>query len=91
MGRILFDTATTIDGFIADDANSLAWLFAVDDEPDDELLPQNATVLVEGSTTYEWVLAESDILANPEKWPVRPAAVRRGHGELSLFAGWQRL
>ena len=68
MGRILFDTATTIDGFIADDANSLAWLFAVDDEPDDELLPQNATVLVEGSTTYEWVLAESDILANPEKW-----------------------
>jgi dihydrofolate reductase len=70
MGRILFDTATTINGFIADTNNSLAWLFNVDGgtEPDAELLPANATVLVEGSTTYEWVLAESDILANPEKW-----------------------
>ncbi|MFJ6679548.1 dihydrofolate reductase family protein [Microbacterium sp. NPDC091382] len=70
MGRILFDTATSIDGYIADDENSLAWLFAVEngDTPDDALLPAGATVLVEGSTTYEWVLAESDILAHPERW-----------------------
>lgn len=70
MGRILFDTATTINGFIADENNSLAWLFAVENgtEPDDELLPQGTAVMVEGSTTYEWVLAESDILAHPERW-----------------------
>ena len=70
MGRILFDTATTINGFIADESNSLAWLFAVENgsEPDDELLPQGTAVMVEGSTTYEWVLAESDILAHPERW-----------------------
>jgi dihydrofolate reductase len=70
MARILFDTATTINGFIADEQNSLAWLFAVEngENPDDGLFPSGATVLVEGSTTYEWVLAESDILANPEKW-----------------------
>jgi dihydrofolate reductase len=70
MGRILFDSATTINGFIADTDNSLSWLFAVEGgtEPDDDLLPANATVLVEGSTTYEWILAESDILAHPEKW-----------------------
>jgi dihydrofolate reductase len=67
---ILFDTATTINGWIADENNSLAWLFAVDggEHPDDGLFPSGATVLVEGSTTYEWVLAESDILAHPEKW-----------------------
>jgi dihydrofolate reductase len=70
MTRILFDTATTINGFIADEQNSLAWLFAVEngEQPDEGLFPTGATVLVEGSTTYEWVLAESDILANPEKW-----------------------
>ncbi|QLD10422.1 dihydrofolate reductase family protein [Microbacterium oleivorans] len=70
MGRIIFDTATSLDGFIADSANSLAWLFAVEggEAPSDDLLPGGAGVVVEGSTTYEWVLAESDILAHPERW-----------------------
>ncbi|MCT9820244.1 dihydrofolate reductase family protein [Microbacterium sp. W1N] len=80
MGRIIFDTATTLNGWIADEQNSLAWLFAVDGgtTPDAEVLPQNAGVLVEGSTTYEWVLDESDILAHPEKW-------REFHGERPTF------
>lgn len=70
MGRIIFDTATTLNGWIADESNSLAWLFAVDggDHPDEGLFPADAVVMVEGSTTYEWVLAESDLLAHPEKW-----------------------
>ena len=70
MGKFLFDTATTINGWIADEHNSLAWLFAVEggEHPDDGLFPTTATVMVEGSTTYEWVLAESDLLAHPEKW-----------------------
>jgi len=80
MGRILFDTATTLNGWIADDNNSLAWLFAVDggEHPDDGLFPTGATVMVEGSTTYEWVLAESDILNHPEKW-------QEFHGERPTF------
>ncbi|GHF09811.1 dihydrofolate reductase family protein [Pseudolysinimonas yzui] len=70
MGKILFDTATTINGWIADENNSLAWLFAVEDgeQPDAALLPANATVLVEGSTTYEWMLAELGLLEHLEKW-----------------------
>lgn len=70
MGRILFDTATSINGWIADEDNSLAWLFAVEngENPDEGLFPSGAGVLVEGSTTYEWILAEEDILAHPEKW-----------------------
>lgn len=70
MGKILFDTATTINGWIADENNSLAWLFAVEngEQPDAALLPANATVLVEGSTTYEWMLAEFGLLEYPEKW-----------------------
>ncbi len=70
MGRVIFDTAVSLNGYIADEQNSLDWLFAVDggEEPDAALLPAGATVLVEGSNTYEWVLAQEDILAHPEKW-----------------------
>ncbi len=80
MTRIIFDTATSLNGWIADEDNSLAWLFAVDGEttPDDEVLPQNVGAMVEGSTTYEWVLQESDILAHPEKW-------REFHGDTPTF------
>lgn len=80
MGRILFDTATSLNGWIADEAGSLSWLFAVEGgtEPAPELLPPNAAVMVEGSTTYEWLLAESDILAHPEKW-------QEFHGERPTF------
>ena len=71
MGRIVFDTATSLNGWIADEDNSLDWLFAVEDgDQAAEGLwgPADAKVLVEGSTTYEWVLAHEDLLANPEKW-----------------------
>lgn len=70
MGRIIFDTATSLNGYIADEDNSLAWLFAVDgaDTPDEALFTAQAAVLVEGSTTYEWVLSAEDLLAHPEKW-----------------------
>lgn len=80
MGRIIFDTATTINGWIADEQSSLAWLFAVEngDAPDEGLFPADAAVLVEGSTTYEWVLAEEDILAHPERW-------QNFHGDKTTF------
>lgn len=70
MGHIIFDSATTLNGWIADEHNSLDWLFAVDggDEPESGLFPAHARVLVEGSTTYEWVLAQEDLLAQPERW-----------------------
>ncbi len=80
MTRFIFDTATTINGWIADNQSSLAWLFEVPGgtEPDPALLPQAATVLVEGSTTYEWMLAESDLLTHPKKW-------REFHGDRPTF------
>ena len=80
MTRFIFDTATSLNGWIADEDNSLAWPFAVDggSAPDATMLPANATVLVEGSTTYEWILAEEDILDHPEKW-------RGFHGDRPTF------
>jgi len=86
MGQIVFDTATSLNGWIADRDNSLSWLFAVEggQEPDAALVPADAAVMVEGSTTYEWVLAEEDILAHPEKW-------REFHGDLPTFVFTSRV
>lgn len=70
MGRVIYDAATTFNGFIADESGSLDWLFAVEgsEQPEAGLFPAEATVLVEGSATYEWVLAHEDLLANPTRW-----------------------
>ncbi|MGV8859546.1 dihydrofolate reductase family protein [Rhodoglobus sp.] len=67
MSRILFETASTLNGYIADEANSLEWLFAVADDETPAVAP-TATVLVEGATTYEWVLEHEDLIAQPHKW-----------------------
>ena len=66
----MYNTATTIDGFIADESNSLSWLFAVGEEGLEahSVFMETVGVLVQGSTTYEWVLDEADLVANPEKW-----------------------
>jgi dihydrofolate reductase len=70
MTRIIYDAATTLNGFLADDTGSLDWLFAVEggEHPEAELFPADAAVLVEGSSTYEWVLAHEHLLENPERW-----------------------
>ncbi|MET4004601.1 dihydrofolate reductase [Arthrobacter sp. UYCu511] len=70
MTRIIYYTATTINGYLADSANSLKWLFAVDTEggPDIGAFMDTAGVFVEGSTTYEWVLQAENLLAEPHKW-----------------------
>lgn len=70
MGRIRFDTATTLNGFLADQQHSLSWLFAVPGSEDAErdIPTPDAAVDVMGSHTYEWMLRELDMLDHPEKW-----------------------
>lgn len=64
-------TATTIDGYIADQDNSLDWLFEVDDggdaNPFGEFFAQVGAFAM-GATTYEWVLAHENAVDEPEKW-----------------------
>ncbi|WP_010205264.1 dihydrofolate reductase family protein [Salinibacterium sp. PAMC 21357] len=67
MSRILFETASTLNGFIADESHSLEWLFAVDADETPAVAP-TATVMVEGATTYEWVLEHENLMAQPHKW-----------------------
>jgi len=75
MGITQFYTATSIDGFIADEANSLEWLFQVPADGDDvghearfAAFFERVGAMVMGSTTYEWVLANERLLEHPEKW-----------------------
>jgi dihydrofolate reductase len=70
--KVIYNTATSFTGFIADEANSLSWLFEVprDGAPDHPGFMAGVGVLVSGSTTYEWVLREENLLGEPKKWQV---------------------
>lgn len=71
MTRVIYNTATSLDGFIADEQHSLEWLFAVQQDGTDDAQSEfesTVGVQVEGSTTYEWVLAQTGVLENPELW-----------------------
>jgi len=65
-------TATTLDGYIADEKNSLDWLFEVDREGgDDQSFGRffaDVGAMAMGATTYEWVLDHDRLLEQPEKW-----------------------
>lgn len=65
-----YNTATSIDGFIADEDNSLDWLFEVGAEAYDRFAPflSDVGAMAMGSTTYEWVLDHDKVLDQPEKW-----------------------
>lgn len=73
MPRVIFYTAATLNGFLADESDSLEWLFAApggEGGGDDfARFLDGVGVLVQGSSTYEWVVRQEDLIAHPEKWP----------------------
>jgi len=95
MTRIVYATATTLDGFLADAEDSLAWLFAVEggDDSIGELEPfvDGVGVLVEGSTTYRWVVEHEQLLDHPERWQEfygeRKTFVFTSRGDLPVIPG----
>ncbi|MHA7305985.1 dihydrofolate reductase family protein [Arthrobacter sp. TMN-49] len=70
MTRIVYNTATSLNGYLADQSHSLEWLFAVDNAgaPDMAAFMDSVGVFVEGSATYEWVLRAENLLEEPGKW-----------------------
>ena len=95
MTRIVYATATSLDGYIADADDSLDWLFSVEGGDDavaeGESFMTGITVQVEGSTTYRWLLEHEDLLENPEKWQTffgtRKTFVFSSQADLPLVPG----
>lgn len=66
---IIYNTATTANGFLADPHDSLEWLFRVRGEaPDMSAFTESVTAFVMGSSTYEWLLTTGGMRANPAQW-----------------------
>jgi dihydrofolate reductase len=70
--RVQYFTATTLDGFIADEHHSLDWLFVVERDEDDPSWDEfigGVGSMAMGATTYEWVLGhEPAMLDGPDRW-----------------------
>jgi dihydrofolate reductase len=87
--RTVYYTATTLDGFIADAEDSLAWLFVQDQDTKGPLNYDDffagVGALVMGSTTYEWLLAHLDLSGG--SWPYTIPAWIMTHRELPELEG----
>src|SRR4051812_22134946 len=63
MARTTYYTAMTLDGFLADEHDSLDWLFVQDQDEHGPLsyeeFIKDIGALVMGATTYDWILANS--------------------------------
>ncbi|MCV7225651.1 dihydrofolate reductase family protein [Mycolicibacterium komossense] len=87
MSTVYF-TASSLDGFIVDDAGSLDWLLSRDINAGEELFGYEAFVetvgaLVMGSTTYEWLVENQpgEWMYEQPTWVLthRPQIVADGH------------
>jgi uncharacterized protein YecE (DUF72 family)/dihydrofolate reductase len=71
-GITQYFTATSIDGYIADQDNSLDWLFQAHDDAHGEGRWESfigaVGAMAMGATTYEWVLEHEKLLDDPAKW-----------------------
>ncbi len=89
MSRTIYLTATTLDGYIADEQDSLEWLFAQDIDPaganSHEALMAGVGAVVMGRTTYEWV--RDHLHAAKERWPYAIPTWVITHAQLSGIDG----
>jgi dihydrofolate reductase len=84
MGRTQFYTATTLDGFIADQNHSLDWLFTRARDPGGPLdygaFITGVGAIAMGRTTYDWILDHGD-------WPYEQPSWVFTHRELDPVPG----
>lgn len=81
-------TATSLDGYIADEQHSLEWLFQFDVTPEDMGYAdfiRDIGVLAMGSSTYEWV--RNHLQRSGEAWPYQQPAWIFSSRELPPIAG----
>ena len=86
--RTTFYTATTLDGYIADENDSLEWLFVQENDADGPLsyddFIQTIGAIVMGRTTYEWILGHPD--KTGASWPYEQPTWVFTHADLEPAA-----
>lgn len=67
---VIYFTASTVNGYLADLDNSLEWLFEVDatEIPDHSEFISTVGAMAMGATTYQWLLDNQQLLENPQMW-----------------------
>ena len=88
--RTTFFTATTLDGFIADEHDSLSWLFKQEQRETDAPLAYDAFIadigaIAMGWTTYDWVVEH--LAAQGEAWPYAVPAWVFTHRDVDPLPG----
>ncbi|HEX6500482.1 MAG TPA: dihydrofolate reductase family protein [Micromonosporaceae bacterium] len=70
MTTTTYYTATSIDGYIADQRHSLDWLFEVEQPGDTQFAEFFAGIgaFAMGAATYEWILANEKLVEQPDRW-----------------------
>ena len=90
----VYYTASSLDGFVVDDENSLAWLTSRNVDPKGafgyEAFADGVGAIVMGASTYEWLLVNEpgDWMYDQPSWVLthRPEIVADGH-PVTTFAG----
>lgn len=89
MTRTVYYTATTLDGYLADEHDSLDWLFTQHQDEDGALgygeFIAGIGAIVMGATTYEWVVAR--LAETGEAWPYAQPCWVLTHRDLAPVAG----
>jgi len=73
VAKTQYFTATSIDGYIADERNSLEWLFEADrdNQAAESVFSgffDGIGAMAMGRTTYEWVVEHERLLEDPSSW-----------------------
>jgi dihydrofolate reductase len=68
--RTQYYTATSIDGFIADEQNSLDWLFEADSSGNERFgaFFREVGAFAMGATTYQWIVDHERLAEQPDRW-----------------------
>jgi dihydrofolate reductase len=89
MTRNVYYTATTLDGFLADEHDSLAWLFKQEQDDDGPMsyraFIRDIGTIVMGATTYEWIRAH--MATTGEKWAYDVPSWVFTHRDLATVKG----
>jgi dihydrofolate reductase len=95
MTRYRYFTATSLDGFLADEHESLDWLLSQPTDPTQSILPYDdftaqVGAVVSGRSTYDWILRHLETV--PDAWVYDQPTFVFSHREMPEgFAGITRL